>query len=166
MSPLERYRYIRDLRMPSSPKLVLLILASHADRDGLCWPGRALLAAETGLSVRTVVYTLAWLAAHGLLIRRPRLGRSSTYLLTLEAFQLASTRATIARVGVQPLHPEVAHKKVRARQPTPYYSHCIHCGRSVKVAQAHTQGICASCSRARNHTPSADVIALFPEAHL
>lgn len=116
MSPLERFRYIRSLRgIPSSAKSLLFVLASHANREGICWPGRPLLAAETGLSIRTVATGLAWLAAHGLIIRRFRPGASNTYALTLDQFK-AATQATTALPPRQPLPTEVANVKVKPRR--------------------------------------------------
>ena len=140
MSPLERFRYIRTLRMPTAQKCTLLILASHADRDGLCWPGWPLLAAETGLSRRSIAMCVAWLAECGLLIRRPRPGRSNTYALTLDVFRLASTtRAPTALPPVQQVHPEVAYKKVRKRA-LPHTT-----ATATATATSDPRPICRSC---------------------
>ena len=169
MSPLERLRYIRTLRLPSVPKLTLCMLVSHADTRGKLWIGQRLLAAEVGVTDRSIRQALRWLAAHGLLIQRPQPGRATTFIVTLETFRDAATPELRSAPPRNYVPTEVAPVKARApkpaRTPTPYYSHCIHCGRSVKVAQAHTQGICTSCLHAQRQAPSADVIALFPEAN-
>lgn len=41
-------------RLSKNLKLVYAAIAGHADPNGLCWPGRELLARETGLTVRSV----------------------------------------------------------------------------------------------------------------
>lgn len=63
-------RAILTPRLKASPsvKLVALALSVHMDPDGgNCFPSQALLAAETGLSVRSVMRSLAWLKKNRLL---------------------------------------------------------------------------------------------------
>jgi len=163
MSPLDRFRYIRNLRMPGVPKCVLFILASHADASGLCWLSRPTLAAESGFGQRAIYNALQWLQAHGLVIQRHRTGRSSTFNVTLEQFKLASQ--TPAPRAAPPRHvvpTEVAPVKVRTRSHKPFFSHCVHCGASLKVSEPNHQGLCPRCWQDRTTAVPADVIALFP----
>jgi DNA-binding transcriptional MocR family regulator len=121
MTPLERFRYIRSLRLRVEPnsgvsapicKAILFCLATHADRKGICWPSRRLTAEEAGCSERTVWAAMQWLNSAGLIIVRARPGRSHLIKLTLEEYRdLASTPATIAAPPRQPLPTEVAHVK-------------------------------------------------------
>ena len=39
-------------------RLLMLALARHADKDGVCWPSHSRIAALTGLTVRTIQRTL------------------------------------------------------------------------------------------------------------
>ena len=119
MKPLDRFRLIRRFTLPGSSKCLLLILATHANSQGVCWPGLSLLARETGYSVRTVRSAFKLLQTQGVLITRHRKGRSTLVSLTLEAFKtLATTPATIAAPPRQQLPPEVAHVKAKpARRP-------------------------------------------------
>jgi DNA-binding transcriptional MocR family regulator len=61
---------------------VLRDLADHASESGSCWPAVATMAAETGLSRRTVQRALRRLEAAGLISVRPT-GRGSLYVLAL-----------------------------------------------------------------------------------
>ena len=92
MSPLERFRYIRSLEMPTGPKVTLYTLAAHANKQDLCWPSRRLLMAETGMSWGGCYNALAWLRDHSLIAMQRRRGRANVVKLTLEIFQqLAQT---------------------------------------------------------------------------
>ena len=59
---------------PAARKLVLIVVADHADRDGFAWPSAALVAARCGLDVSNVRRHLAALVKAGQLasIDRPR----------------------------------------------------------------------------------------------
>jgi hypothetical protein len=116
MSPMERYRYVRTLRMPLIPKAVLWCILSHSDKDGCCWPSRTLLAAEAGISSGSTYNALRWLANHGLMIQYRRPGRSTTIMLTLDAFRSAAA-ATPSPHDAPPRHhmtTEVVQGKGRA----------------------------------------------------
>ena len=57
-------------RLTSTERLVLLVIASHADnRTGEAWPSIPTLAAECGFTTRTIERTIAALAAAGWLAR-------------------------------------------------------------------------------------------------
>jgi DNA-binding MarR family transcriptional regulator len=55
-----------------SEKLLLLALANYADDAMKCWPSHKTLAADTGLTQRTILTTFKRLEAAGLLARKPR----------------------------------------------------------------------------------------------
>lgn len=161
MTPLDRFRYIRTLRMPSSPKLVLLILASHADKDGGCWLLQSTLAAECGCSIRSIGSAIAFLNSRGLLIHVRHGHRASTFQLTFEAFQLAQRQsAPVAERNRQPLPTEVAprrrtRKRIRIK---PIGSmQCASCRRTThNLYDGH---LCQQCARHANPN-----VLLFPEA--
>jgi len=115
MTPLERFRYIRTLRMPPVAKLTLCILTSHAEKAGKLWISQRLLAAEVGVTDRAIRTALALLKSSGLLIERPSAGHSSDFLLTLEAFQTAATPELRSYPPRNYVPTEVAPLKVRKR---------------------------------------------------
>jgi len=51
----------------ATAKMVYLVLASHADREGFCWPSHQTIAAEAGVSVDTVQRALIALRGVGAL---------------------------------------------------------------------------------------------------
>jgi hypothetical protein len=61
-------------------KLVLMGLADHADRDGICWPGIKLLCEETGYSKSTIYRALEELHAVGLISKVDFEGRKAIKL--------------------------------------------------------------------------------------
>ena len=129
MSPLERFRYIRSLRMPLHPKMVLYTLAGHAKANGTCWISRPVLANESGISEGSTYYAVKWLCAHGLIIRQYRRGRSSAFKVTLEAFQ--ELQQTPSQPDAPPRHSlttEVATVKVRTPKRNPDHRSLCACG--------------------------------------
>ena len=62
-------------------RMVLLVLAKHADRDGCCYPGVPRMAALAALDDRSVRKALRILDAAGLVERKPRNGRTTVYRL-------------------------------------------------------------------------------------
>ena len=169
MSPLERFRYIRTLRMPATPKAILWCIASHADAKGLCWPSRPLLAAEAGLSIRAICDGLRWLAQHGLIIRYHRKGRSSTIKLTLDAFaQAATTQAPTALPPRHQLPTEVDQLKARTRNTRkPWTIPCSRCHQLMRSVKPASQALCRPCSleaKAEAQATAPNVVSLFPES--
>ena len=66
-------------RLTSTERLVLLVIASHADnRTGEAWPSIPTLAAECGFTTRTIERTIAALAAAGWLARDSAASRWGT----------------------------------------------------------------------------------------
>lgn len=90
MTPFDASRLVMSRTFPSSTqKFVMLVLALYADEAWSCFPGQALLAANTGLTDRTVRSALSELEATGLISRKARFngsGRTSDrYWLIREA---------------------------------------------------------------------------------
>lgn len=56
-------RHLRGVRMPTAEKLVLFVLAGHADVAGMSWPAQETLARETGLGLSKLGDALRELAA-------------------------------------------------------------------------------------------------------
>ena len=76
--PTDAFRWIRAARdvqlpetLPLTRRLVLLTLATFADREGRCFPRIKTLARVTGLKARAVQAALRDLEAHGLIRTRP-----------------------------------------------------------------------------------------------
>lgn len=80
-------------RGPAVMKLVLIVVAKH-DGDGGCWASVSTIAAETGLSERTVQRALADLHAAGVLGRDERRGRSTVYRVILDNLRTCDTPDT------------------------------------------------------------------------
>ena len=59
------YSNVLDLDMDGRRKLVLAVLADHADEDGLCWPSQALLARRASISIRKLRVHLRGLESEG-----------------------------------------------------------------------------------------------------
>ena len=76
--------------LPGNARLVMIALANHADHtDGHCWPTMELIAAEAGVSLRTVTRVIPQLVDNGFLEVRKRRGahgeqRSSDYWLIMD----------------------------------------------------------------------------------
>lgn len=77
---------VRDTTIHMHIKLIYLILASHADRGGICFPSQTLIAEETGLTRETVNRTLAEMREMGLVQWEAVItggGRHNRYTLNL-----------------------------------------------------------------------------------
>ena len=59
------YPNVLDLDMDARPKLVLAVLADHADEDGLCWPSQALIKHRASISIRKLRDHLRGLESDG-----------------------------------------------------------------------------------------------------
>jgi hypothetical protein len=77
--------------LTSYEKLVYIVLARHANKEGACWPGRARIAKMARCSVESVKRALPGLVEKGLLSIEPRKaesGRSDTNLYTVRLPQI------------------------------------------------------------------------------
>ena len=61
-----------DVDVPPREKLLLILIASHANDEGECFPSQTTLAYRSGLSRRTVLRSLAELEERGVITRRQR----------------------------------------------------------------------------------------------
>ena len=85
MAPLDRIRWARDMPVISAAeRVILLVLASHSDPGGTCWPSLATIARESCLSRATVKRAMATLERGGLVTgeRMPK-PQSTRYHLRL-----------------------------------------------------------------------------------
>ncbi len=64
--------WVFDLELPPTPKLVLLVLADHADDQGFCFPGTATISRRASVSERTLTRVLAKLEEQGYIARSRR----------------------------------------------------------------------------------------------
>lgn len=79
-------KWAKRQRVRTTCRIVLNALADRADKEDKCWPSQSLLAAETGLAVRTVRLVLAELEAGGVIVRQHRgngYGGRASDLITL-----------------------------------------------------------------------------------
>lgn len=77
-----------DRRTSGVNRLVLLVLADMANKDGVCWPGYGYIAKKAGTTRRSAIRAVDWLEQHGYLVvtRRPGPDRhfgSNVYRLTI-----------------------------------------------------------------------------------
>jgi DNA-binding transcriptional ArsR family regulator len=96
--------WVRDLRgVPATQRLVLYALASRVSVGAECWPSMELIAADTGLHLRTVRNVLRELEDRGLITTARGGGRkqSSIYRLAMDD-AAAETRAPEPPFAPQP----------------------------------------------------------------
>lgn len=121
--------WVFDLELPPTPKLVLLVLADHADDRGFCFPSTATISRRASVSERTLTRVLAKLVELGYVTRSRRHldngnRTSDGYVLTPD--QATEWRVdketsepdqtpTVADTGEPPVEPPVTLSK-RARQ--------------------------------------------------
>ncbi len=73
-----------DFRVRGARAHVLLLLADYASATGRAWPSAGTLAADSGLTTRTILDVLADLEAMGLISGDRRLGHATEWKLHLE----------------------------------------------------------------------------------
>lgn len=72
--------------MSPTQKAVLISLSDNANDEGVCWPSVAKIAMRTCLSERAVQNSIKWLGQAKILTSRERMGRSTIYTITPEAY--------------------------------------------------------------------------------
>ena len=77
---------IRRLPIKNPAKAVLWVIADIADDNGYAYPSHATLAAECGVTDRTVINCIQQLEACGVLVANRTNGRHTTYTVTPENF--------------------------------------------------------------------------------
>lgn len=124
--------WVFDLELPPTPKLVLLVLADHADDQGFCFPGIATISRRASVSERTAMRVLARLEESGHIARSRRHlvngnRTSNGYLLTPDqATEWQVTNEgdqppTVSPTGEPSVEPPVT-TTARARQLPPGFS--------------------------------------------
>ena len=111
-------------------RLVHLVLADHADDDGLCWPNQGTVAKRAGCTVETVRTTTRQMQADGLIeIVRLSRGRGSSHHYRLR------TPKSLGVVGLE--HPKSTAEtpKSNPRKP-PNLSSKNHQESSIEPPQA------------------------------
>jgi hypothetical protein len=71
-----------DLDIPTTQKMVALVLADHADEHGRSFPSVARMMKMSSLAERSVQNAINWLEENGHLVREMRCGKSTVYRLT------------------------------------------------------------------------------------
>ena len=102
------------LKMPPTPKAVLISMADQADDEGRCWPSIKNVSDRTCISPRAVIDGINWLEKSGALIADRTNGRHTKYQLTPANFhpiteqsprsQARKTHADAALVPMQMPH--------------------------------------------------------------
>jgi hypothetical protein len=87
-------RAVRDSDLPSTHRLVLMMLALRTDPTGECYPSYELLAGDTGLARRTVTRAIPELLNTSFLTRIESRKRSNGYRLTVSPDHRSSVTVT------------------------------------------------------------------------
>lgn len=66
------------VELPTTQKIILMLLAHHADKDMTCYPGQTRLAQQAGLGERATRNALKELEAKGLIYRQKRFRKDGT----------------------------------------------------------------------------------------
>lgn len=98
------------LKLPPTPKAVLISLADQANDHAICWPSVSTICVRTCFTERTVQGAIQWLVNEGLLEVELRPGRSTNYRIAVDVPPLTPRTSC----GVQQLHHTSA-----ATAPTP-----------------------------------------------
>lgn len=121
--------WVFDLELPPTPKLVLLVLADHADDNGFCFPSTATISRRASISERTLTRVLTELEEGGFISRSRRHlengnRTSDGYLLRPDQTPIwrvdqppnqEDQPPTVASTGEPPVEPPVT-TTARARQ--------------------------------------------------
>jgi DNA-binding transcriptional MocR family regulator len=103
----------RAAPVDSTARHVLMVIASHANRQGHAWPSTSTLALETGLHRRTVELAVQRIESAGVLDVIHRRGRSCEYLFPQDPHPARKT-ANPARSTAHPAR-STAHKDYEER---------------------------------------------------
>lgn len=106
---------VLETDLPSSEKLLLLVLADAASEEGVCWPRQSVLAARSSLSDRSVRRILDELRARGLVDWDQRgLHRSNVYTIDVDLLSGLAGADTVTGPG----SPERTGASGQERSPT------------------------------------------------
>ncbi|MEC7121104.1 MAG: helix-turn-helix domain-containing protein, partial [Pseudomonadota bacterium] len=110
---------IRRLPIKNPAKAVLWVIADFADDNGYAYPSHATLAAECGVTDRTIINCIHQLEACGALVANRTNGRHTTYMVTPEKFAQIeqNPRTTFTPEPHSP--PNDVHPTPERRSPHP-----------------------------------------------
>lgn len=100
-----------QLKISPHEKLVLAILADHANKDAVCWPSVATIARESSLSLRQVQKCLNSLQKASLLHRDFRSGHSTKYYLKIPLSNMRGSKEQ--PLSNKHLSPSIVHPRPR-----------------------------------------------------
>lgn len=78
MSPLKVMKWAVETELPTTQKIILMLLAHYADKDHTCYPGQTLLASNAGLGERATRNAVSALEKQGLVYRQKRFRKDGT----------------------------------------------------------------------------------------
>lgn len=123
-------------------RVVAACLAYHADQDGRCWPKVPTLAAECGVSARTVRAALRGLEQRGWIVTEPRLAQASVYTITAGRESTPDSAAASEGTPARPADP-AAHS-----DPAPHAGAARHAGPAPHAGEGGT-----TCRPTRHDVP-------------
>ena len=134
------------LKMPPTPKAVLMSLADNADDAGACWPSIQTICQRTCFSERAVQSAIQWLETHGAVSADRSNGRHTKYRVTAMSYkppQLPHPRTsrTPADGALNPRTSRTHPRSSRAKPPQEVPSN--HQEPSI-TRKAHTGDVCDS----------------------
>lgn len=100
---------IRNLRAACSVKATAFALHSYCGSKSHCWPSVATLAADTGLSPRSIHRAIKSLVGAGMLMVERRTRKDGSYTSNLYRFVVSSVSSTVAHQEETINHKEVKH---------------------------------------------------------
>ncbi len=105
--------------LPTSEKLLLLVLADAASEEGICWPRQEILAARSSLSDRSVRRILDDLRSRGLVSWEQRgLHRSNVYSLDVELLSGLAGPDTMTAPASPDRTPVAGHERTPTSGPS------------------------------------------------
>ena len=100
---------IRSLKAACSVKATAFALHSYCGSKSHCWPSVATLAADTGLSPRSIHRAIKSLVAAGMLVVERRTRNDGSYTSNLYRFVVATVSSTVADLEEKPNPTDVKH---------------------------------------------------------
>lgn len=98
--------------LPAMQKIVLVMLADHNSKEGLCFPSYETLAGECGMSKRSVMNQVEKLEAAEFLTVERNPNRSNRYTLNIEAGERAALGSESLALGSERAAPEPVIKPI------------------------------------------------------
>lgn len=98
--------------LPAMQKIVLVMLADHNSKNGLCFPSYDTLAKECGMTKRSVINQVEKLESAGLLTIEHFKNRTNRYVLNVPASESVSSGSESLSLGSESLSPEPVIKPI------------------------------------------------------